>query len=337
MGCLLGETTLANIESMSKIGVLTSGGDAPGMNAAIRSVVRMAADFAWEVLGIRRGYRGLMDGDIGGLGPRAVSNIVQRGGTVLKTSRSEEFTTQEGLERAREELDKQKLDALVIIGGNGTMRGARALSQRWSGGVVVVPATIDNDIPGTDESIGYDTAVNTALEAIDRIRDTAHAHERLFLVEVMGRNAGFIALQVGTAGGAEEIVVPEAAGDLEACCRRLNEANESGKAQSILVVAEGGVHGGAFELAQSIQKRTGFEPRVTVLGHIQRGGRPTARDRVLATKLGAYAVECLTKGISGVVVGEIKGELTTTSFEKACALRKELDPFLLKLIPILAR
>jgi 6-phosphofructokinase 1 len=320
-----------------KVGVLTSGGDAPGMNAAIRSVVRAGSARGWTVLGFRRGLAGLIEGDVTELAPRAVANIIQQGGTMLKTSRSEEFRTEAGRERARAVLETNGVSGLVAIGGDGTFRGVHELARIWRGTVVGVPGTIDNDVFGSDETIGFDTAINTALDAIDRIRDTASSHERIFLVEVMGRHSGFIALAVGTAGGAEEIFVPEVATDLDECCQRLVEANRRGKSMSILVVAEGEHEGDAFAIAEKVQARSGFEPRVTVLGHIQRGGRPTARDRILATKLGAYAIDVIAEGRTDVMVGEVRGELVTTPLAETGTRKKALDPFLLRLIPILAR
>jgi 6-phosphofructokinase 1 len=319
------------------VGVLTSGGDAPGMNAAIRSVVRMAASRSWRAVGFYRGFSGLIQGDAIELPPRAVANILQRGGTILKSSRSDEFETEAGRLEARAVLEKKNVSALVAIGGDGTFRGAHELARIWSGNVVGVPATIDNDVYGSDETIGFDTALNTALDAIDKIRDTASSHERLFLVEVMGRHSGFIALDVGTAGGAEEIFVPEVATDLDRCCEHLVSAKKRGKAMSILVVAEGEHEGDAFAVAEKIKAKTGFESRVTVLGHIQRGGRPTARDRVLATKLGAFSIDAIAEGKSDAMVGILKGELSVTPLEESWTRKKALDPFLLKLIPALAR
>jgi 6-phosphofructokinase 1 len=325
------------LASRTKIAVLTSGGDAPGMNAAVRSVVRMAASREWSVLGVFRGFSGLVQGEAAELAPRAVANILQRGGTILKSSRSPEFLDEPARLRARDFLESSGVSALVAIGGDGTFRGAHELARIWSGKVVGVPATIDNDVFGSDETIGFDTALNTALDAIDKIRDTASSHERLFLVEVMGRQSGFIALDVGTAGGAEEIFVPEVATDLDGCCERLLAAKKHGKAMSILIVAEGEHEGDAFAIAEKIKARTGFEYRVSVLGHIQRGGRPSARDRVLATKLGAFAVDVVARGETDVMVGVMKGELVTVPLEEAWTRKKELDPFLLKLIPVLAR
>jgi 6-phosphofructokinase 1 len=320
-----------------KVGLLTSGGDAPGMNAAIRSVVRVASDRGWTVLGFRRGFTGLIEGDFVELAPRAVANILQHGGTVLKTARSEEFRTEAAQERARALLESHGVSGLVTIGGDGTFRGAHELARIYRGSVVGVPATIDNDVFGSDETIGFDTALNTALDAIDRIRDTASSHERIFLVEVMGRHSGFIALAVGTAGGAEEIFVPEVSTDLDECCARLVEANRRGKAMSILVVAEGEHEGDAFVVAEKVKARTGFEPRVTVLGHIQRGGPPTARDRILATKLGAYAIDVIAADKTDVMVGEVRGELVATPLSESVTRKKPLDPYLLRLIPVLAR
>jgi 6-phosphofructokinase 1 len=328
----------ADLELSSvRIGVLTSGGDAPGMNAALRSVVRVAASREWSVSGIRRGYAGLLQGELVDMSPRAVANVLQRGGTILKTSRSPEFEKPEARERAKTVLEKNGVSGLIAIGGDGTLRGAHELAKIWSGKVVGVPATIDNDVSGSDETIGFDTALDTALDAIDKIRDTAASHERLFLVEVMGRRSGFIALSVCTAGGAEDIFIPEVPADLEACCQRLVEARKRGKAMSILIVAEGEHEGGAFAVAEKVKARTGFDSRVTVLGHIQRGGSPTARDRILATKLGAFAVETIAEGKSDVMVGEVEGRLVATPLEETWTRKKALDPYLLKLIPILAR
>jgi 6-phosphofructokinase 1 len=319
------------------VGVLTSGGDAPGMNAAIRSVVRMGAHRGCRLLGFHRGFEGVIRGDFETLEPRSVSNILQRGGTILKTARSEAFKTEEGRACARQVLDECGVNALVIIGGDGSFRGGHALDAMWDGQVIGVPGTIDNDIHGSDATIGFDTALNTALEAIDRIRDTASAHERLFVVEVMGRHSGFIALDVGTAGGAEEIFVPETASDLDVCAERLKAARAKGKVMSIVVCAEGDEQGGAFEIAQKLQRKTGFEPRVTVLGHIQRGGAPTARDRILATKLGAFAIEAIQDGKTDVMAGELRGELVTTPLEETWTRKKDLDAFLVALVPILAK
>jgi 6-phosphofructokinase 1 len=319
-----------------RIGVLTSGGDAPGMNAAIRAVTRSAHARGWTTLGIHRGYRGLIEGEMDDLGPRSVSNVIQRGGTFLLTGRSEEFHSDRGLERACRSLEGADVDGLVLIGGDGTFRGGLELGRIWSGQIVGIPGTIDNDLFGTDSTLGFDTALNTALESLDKVRDTAASHERVFLVEVMGRDAGFIALAVGVACGAEEILMPETPTDISGIVDHLNAAAGRGKTSSILVVAEGDEEGGAFQIAQRLSGACRRECRVVVLGHVQRGGAPSARDRLLGTKLGAFAVETLDRGESGVMVGEVKGELVTTPFEDTWTNRKPLDAYLVGLLPVLA-
>ncbi|WP_253724416.1 6-phosphofructokinase, partial [Thermus scotoductus] len=279
---------------MKRIGVFTSGGDAPGMNAAIRAVVRQAYALGLEVIGIRRGYAGMILGEMVPLGVRDVANILQRGGTVLLTARSQEFLTEEGRAKAAEKLKAAGIEGLVAIGGDGTFRGAMRLLEEHKVPVVGVPGTIDNDLYGTDYTIGFDTAVNTALEAIDRIRDTAASHERVFFIEVMGRSSGFIALDVGLAGGAEVIAVPEEPVDPKTIAEGLMESLRRGKSSSIVVVAEGAYPGGAAGLLAAIQEHVRVEARVTVLGHIQRGGSPTAKDRILASRLGAASYPQLT-------------------------------------------
>lgn len=321
---------------MKKLALLTSGGDAPGMNATIRSVVRVGLGHELEIVGIRHGYRGLLLNDFLPLGLRNVSNIIQRGGTMLKTSRSEEFRTPAGIEQAIRVLDHRGIDGLVLIGGDGTFRGGEALKQEWKGQIIGVPGTIDNDLWGTDFTIGYDTAVNTGLDAIDKIRDTADAHERFFLVEVMGRNSGFIALEVGIGSGAEEIVMPERTFDAREICTRLCDARERGKTSCIVVVAEGGATGGALKVAEELRRLSQIEYRVVILGHLQRGGNPTARDRVLATKLGAFAVEAFLDGSNGVMVGEINGQFRATPLPETWKNKKPLDPFLLKIHPLVS-
>ena len=320
-----------------KIGVLTSGGDAPGMNAAIRSVVRRAMEAGLQMVGIYGGYRGLIQNDVKELNSRSVGNIIQRGGTILKTARSDEFRKDEGLVLAKQTLEYNRIQGLVLIGGDGTYRGGVELSKVWDGAVIGVPGTIDNDLYGTDETIGYDTAVNTALDAIDRVRDTADAHERFFLIEVMGRHAGFIALDVAISGGAEEVLLPEVEEDLDKIGRHLHEAHKMGKTSSIIIVAEGEQHGNATEIAEKLRKISDCDYRVVVLGHIQRGGSPTARDRVLAAKLGAFAVESLLEGKKNVAVGELKGERSTIPLEEAITKKKPLDSYLRHLLPILSR
>ncbi len=322
---------------MRRIGVLTSGGDAPGMNAAIRAVVRCAIAQNLEVVGIRRGYAGLLDGDVLEMGPRSVANIIHRGGTMLGTARCEEMKTAAGLRKAAANLAALDVGGLVAIGGDGTFRGAQALSEISDVHVVGVPGTIDNDLYGTDSTIGFDTAVNTALQAIDRLRDTAEAHERLFFVEVMGRTRGFIALSVGIAGGAEDVLVPEVPTNLDELVASITEQHASGKRASIVVVAEGDDAGHAFEVAAKLGNRLVMDYRVCVIGHVQRGGPPSAQDRLLASKLGAGAVLALVEGRSGVMVGLLNNKVVETPFERTWKLQKELDTELLYLMKVLAR
>jgi len=318
-----------------RLAILTSGGDAPGMNAAIRSAVRTAKKLNWTVFGVQRGYHGLIYGELEEMGSRSVSNIIQRGGTILRTSRCKEFTTDEGQQQAKRTLEAFGIQGLIVVGGEGSFHGAAALAKIWTGQIIGVPGTIDNDLYGTDWTIGFDTAVNTALDAIDKIRDTAEAHERYFLVEVMGRESGFIALEAGLSGGAEEVLVPEIQVELTDIHKRLMLGKQRGKTSSIIVVAEGNHAGSAFDIATKLKKLCGIDYRVVVLGHIQRGGIPTARDRVLATKLGAYAVDMIATGKSGAMVGEIKGELVICPFQETWAKKKPLDTYLLELNSIL--
>jgi len=310
---------------MRRIGVLTSGGDSPGMNPCIRAVVRKAIYEGLEVMGIKRGFRGLMEGDVEELHAHSVSGIIHQGGTILKTARAESFKTKEGQERAVKTIKKLGIEGLIVIGGDGSLRGAYTLDRDWDIPVIGVPASIDNDIAGTDFSIGFLTAVNTALEAIDRIRDTATSHNRLFIIEVMGRSSGFIALWAGLAGGAEDILIPERKTDLDEVCRKLEEGRLRGKSSSILVVAEGDEAGGAFEIAKRIEKKIGYETRVVVLGHLQRGGSPVALDRILATKLGTSAVELLIKGERRKMVGLISNQIKASPVEHAWKEKKKVD------------
>jgi 6-phosphofructokinase 1 len=303
-----------------RIGVLTSGGDAPGMNAAIRSAVRYALYNKVEVVGIMRGFAGLINEELQFLTHRSVSNIINRGGTILKTARCKEFFTEEGRRRAAEVIKKNKIDGLVVIGGNGTYRGTLTLVKKFGIPCIAVPGTIDNDINGTDSTIGADTAVNTALEAIDKIRDTATSMERIFVVEVMGRDCGFIALQVALAGGAEDSLVPERKYDLELMCQDIVEGNIRGKISWIIIVAEGKAR--AQDIAHQITEMTSLETRLVVLGHIQRGGTPTARDRILATRLGAAAVDLLLKGECNKAVGVISENLNIVDIEFAVSKKK---------------
>jgi len=321
---------------MKKIGVLTSGGDAPGMNACIRAVVRCAARYKLEVIGIQRGYRGLLEKDFIGLTPRSVANTIQRGGTFLGSARCEEMKTEEGIKKAIQALQQEEIEGLIPIGGDGTFRGAVALAKAGDIKVIGVPATIDNDVYGTDYAIGFDTAVNTALEAIDKIRDTAGSLQRLFFVEVMGRNRGFIALDVGIAGGAEDILIPETETKIEQLCLSIRRNFKKGKKSSIVVVAEGDEAGGVFRIAQEVWERLRLDYRVCVLGHVQRGGSPTARDRILASKLGAAAIDALAEGKSGLMVGELNGEIALVPLEETYTRKKAMDSTLLQLAKVLA-
>jgi 6-phosphofructokinase 1 len=321
---------------VKKIGVLTSGGDAPGMNACIRAVVRCAARYKLEVIGIQSGYCGLLGRDFIRLAPRSVANIIQRGGTFLGAGRCEEMRTEEGVNKAIQVLRKEGIEGLILIGGDGTFRGATALAKAGDVKVIGIPATIDNDVYGTDYAIGFDTAVNTALDAIDKIRDTAGSLQRLFFVEVMGRNRGFIALDVGIAGGAEDILIPETETKIEQLCSNIRRNFKKGKKSSIVVVAEGDEAGGVFQVAQQVWERLRLDYRVCVLGHVQRGGSPTARDRILASKLGAAAIDALAEDKAGLMVGELSGEIALTSLEETFTKRKMMDNSLLQLVRVLA-
>lgn len=305
---------------MKRIGVLTSGGDAPGMNAGIRSVVRSAAAHKLEVFGIFRGYAGLINEELKLLTHRSVSNIINRGGTILKTARCPEFFSEDGQRRAVETLKKYEIEGLVLLGGNGTYHGGIALAHKWGVPCIGVPCTIDNDINGTDETIGADTAVNTAMEAIDKIRDTATSMERIFVVEVMGRDSGYISLQVALGSGSEEALVPERQFDFHGMCHEIVEGNIRGKISWIIIVAEGA--GRADDIAGRITEMTDLETRVVVLGHVQRGGAPTARDRILATRLGSEAVNLLLQGHSGKAIGVISDNFNEVDLETA-VVKKE--------------
>lgn len=324
---------------LSRIGVFTSGGDAPGMNACIRAAVRRALAEGLEVVGIRRGYAGMIDGDFVEMDRQSVSNILQQGGTILKSARSDAFRTEEGRERAAAQLRTCGVDALVAIGGDGTLTGATRLAEEHGVAVVGCPGTIDNDLFGTDETIGYDSALNTALESIDKIRDTADAHDRLFLIEVMGRDTGFIALSCGIGGGAELVLIPEMLSDMSSIKERILSLMSSQSRSSIVVVAEGDELGGAHRIAEALKKEPAFDSidtRVTVLGHVQRGGRPTARDRVLASRLGNAAVEALIEGHSGVMVGIVNGDVKLTPIRNVWGRKKEVDYDLLQLTALLS-
>ncbi len=321
---------------MKHIGVFTSGGDAPGMNAAVRAAVRTALSKGLQITGIERGYQGIVDNCMQPMDGRSVSNIIHRGGTILKTSRCKDFLTEEGRKKAAANLDAAGIEGLVAIGGNGTFTGLTHFSQ-WSGAVIGVPGTIDNDLFGTDYTIGYDTAVNTALDAIDKIRDTAEAHDRTFLIEVMGRSAGFIALDVGVAGGAEEILIPEIPTDLPAMCERLEANMKKGKTSNILVVAEGDDAGGAEDILKTIPSAVSNKTRASILGYIQRGGSPTAADRILATRLGHAAVEALLEGKTGIMAGVSGQDIVYVPLQDAINRKKELNLNLLDMNTVLAR
>ncbi len=307
---------------MNTIGVLTSGGDAPGMNAAVRAVVRTAIAMGMNVKGVRRGYNGLIEGDIIDLDVRSVSDIIHRGGTVLYTARSPRFKTEEGMKEAIDNCKKFGIEGIVVIGGDGSYRGARDLSMR---GIpcVGVPGTIDNDISSTEYTIGFDTAMNTAMEMVDKIRDTAQSHDRCSVVEVMGRRAGYLALQTGIAVGATAILVPEVEHKVEDVIKKIRETQKTGKKHFIIVVAEG--VGGVEKIAEEIEKSTGIESRATILGHVQRGGNPTVRDRVIATQMGYAAVKLLKDGIGNRVIGLKKGEIVNYDIYEALNMKKPFD------------
>lgn len=319
---------------MKRIAVLTSGGDAPGMNAAIRSAVRKALHLGMEVHGVEYGYNGLIEGRFRILRHQDVGNIIQRGGTMLKTARSTKFPTPEGQALAAEELATRGIEGLVVIGGDGSFRGAQLLSRSGIK-VVGVPGTIDNDMCGTDYTIGFDTAVNTVIDAINKIRDTASSHKRVVVIEVMGRDSGWIALASGLAGGAEHVLVPEIPYDLDRVADQLIRGMRAGAEHSIIVVAEGA--GLGFEVGEKLRVATGFDTRVTVLGHIQRGGSPSAFDRLLATRLGAAAVDQLAKDESNVMVGLIGGKVVASPFDEVCGAKRTLDESLYELEGILAQ
>lgn len=321
---------------INHIAVLTSGGDSPGMNAGIRAVVRSCAYHGIKCTGVYRGYQGLIEGDFQMLDARSVRNVINRGGTFLKSARSKEFRTKEGRLKAYNHLKNAGIEALVVIGGDGTFKGAIALNDEHNFPIVGMPGTIDNDINGTDHTIGYDTALNTVVEAIDKIRDTANSHNRLFLVEVMGRNAGDIALNAGIGAGAEEILIPEENLGTDRLLESLKRSKKSGKTSSIIVVSEGDKSGkNIFELAQFIETNLeDYEVRVTVLGHIQRGGSPSCYDRVLASRLGIGAVDALMAGERDVMIGTVHGNVTSVTFIEAVKGRNKIDLDLIRVADI---
>ncbi len=316
---------------------MTSGGDAPGMNAAIRSVARACAYYEIECKGIRLGYKGLIENDIIDLGPRDVNHIINRGGTMLKTARSEEFRTKEGRRKAYDNFVKNGLEALVVIGGDGSFTGAKIFHEEYGIPVVGIPGTIDNDIFGTDFTIGYDTALNTVVSAIDKIRDTAQSHNRMFFIEVMGRDAGFIALNTGIASGASDILIPEQKDSIEDLLKAVQKSEKVGKKSNIIVVAEGDELGGVYDLAKVVQKKhPKYDIRVTVLGHIQRGGDPSCADRVLASRLGVASVEALMDGKTNVMTGVRSSEIVYTEFDEAIKKHNEINKKLINVAEMLS-
>ena len=325
-------------KTIKKVGVLTSGGDSPGMNAAIRSVVRTCAYHNIQCVGIYRGYQGMIEGDFKEMGPRSVHNIINKGGTVLKSARSKEFMTVEGRKKAYDHLVKAGVDALVIIGGDGSFTGAEVFNKEFNFPVMGIPGTIDNDIFGTSHTLGYDTALNTVVEVIDKIRDTASSHNRLFFVEVMGRDAGHIALNAGIGAGAQEILIPEEDMGLERLIESLRKSKASGKSSSIVVIAEGDKIGkNVFELKDYVEANLPeYEVRVSVLGHMQRGGAPSCFDRVLASRLGVKAVESLLEGKSNFMVGMLNDRVALTPLLQAIKGHTEIDRDLLRVSEIMS-
>ena len=323
--------------SIKRIGVFTSGGDSPGMNAAIRAVVRAGAFYGVEVYGIMRGYEGMIEGEYKKLHTYDVSGIIQRGGTILKTARSKKFLTKEGRQQANDNLRKAGIDSIIAIGGDGTFRGALEFSHEFDFPIIGLPGTIDNDLYGTDNCIGYDTAINTVVEAVDKLRDTAASHDRLFFVEVMGRDSGLIALRSGIATGAEAILVPEFKTDIDELIKVLERGYEKKKKSSIIIVAEGDDKGGAFEIANLVKEKFDhYDTRVTVLGHIQRGGSPTCMDRVIASRMGIAAVEGLLQGKRDVMAGIVNKDIVYTHFSETAKHHKELNQMLYRIAEILA-
>lgn len=324
-------------QKVSRIGVLSSGGDSPGMNAAIRAVVRTGIHYGFEVYGIMRGYQGMVEDDIIRMESRSVANIIQRGGTILKTARCKEFFDPEGRRKAYENLKKRGINGLVILGGDGSFRGAQIFSNEYDIPCIGLPGTIDKDIAGTDFTIGFDTAVNTAVEAIDKIRDTAEAHDRLFVIEVMGRDAGYIALHSGIATGAENILIPERKTVMHDILTSLEEKEKRKKLVNLIVVAEGDEFGGAQEVANVIkQKMPNQEVRVCILGHIQRGGSPTCMDRLIASRMGFHAVECLVEGRYNVFVGIVNNKMHYTPLNEAVKKKQRISEEWLKIVKILS-
>lgn len=323
---------------IKRIAVFTSGGDAPGMNAAVRAVVRTATYHDLHVYGIIRGYQGMIDGNIKRLETSDVGNILHRGGTVLKTARSEEFRTSEGRKHAFENLQANDIDACIAIGGNGTFTGAQIFSEEYNIPFIGIPGTIDNDIYGTDFTIGFDTAVNTAVEAVDRIRDTADSHNRLFFVEVMGRHAGYIALNTGISSGSAVIMIPETEISIDDLILKLKKGAKRKKLFSLVIVAEGNQNGGAAEIAKQVNEKFDYyDSKVTIIGHLQRGGSPSSQDRVIASRMGFHAVEGLLKGEKNVAVGVVNSKIKYTPFKDAITKSKSPNKDLIRMSEILAQ
>ena len=324
-------------ETIKKIGVFTSGGDAPGMNAAIRSVVRTGIYFGYEIIGINNGYKGMIEGDFVKMDSASVSNIIQRGGTILKTARCKEFMSEDGRKQAFEQLQKEGIDALVAIGGNGTFTGADKMGKEHQIPIIGVPGTIDNDLFGTDNTIGYDTALNTVINAVDKVRDTASSHNRLFFIEVMGRDAGFIALNTGIACGAEDILIPEEETSVDELIEILDRGFRQNKNSGIIIVAEGDDSGGAIQIANKVNERYDhYETRVTILGHIQRGGSPTCADRVLASRMGYESVKALNNGYKGIMVGIVDDQVSYTPLSKAIKHHNIMNKDLMEIARVLS-
>lgn len=323
---------------MERIGVLTSGGDAPGMNAAIRAVVRTCVYYNLTPYGIYQGYEGLIQNDIKKMDAGSVKHIIHQGGTILKSARSLDFKTDEGMQKAWENIQKHDLDSLVVIGGDGTFTGAMEFGEKFDFPIVGIPGTIDNDIYGTDFTVGFDTAVNTVVEAVDKIRDTATSHNRLFFIEVMGRDAGFIAVYSGIAAGSEEILIPEEDRGVEKLFESLARTSKRNKSSRLVIVAEGDNNGSVYDLEEKVKEEFGdrYETKVTILGHVQRGGRPSCADRVLASRLGVIAVEALQDGKRDMMVGIRDREIRYTNFEKATKQNPKMDNELLRIADIIS-
>ena len=323
--------------TIKTIGILTSGGDAPGMNAAIRAVTRTAINYGWHVKGIMRGYKGLITGEIVDFHSESVSNIIQRGGTILKTARCNEFRTVEGRALAYRNMRAANIDALVVIGGDGTISGARIFAEEFDIPIVGLPGTIDNDLSGTDSTIGYDTALNTIVDAVDKLRDTATSHERLFFVEVMGHTAGYLALNGAIAAGAEAAIIPEAETEADQLKVLIDNGFRKSKNSAIVLVAENPANGGAMGLAKRVEQEfPQYDARVTILGHLQRGGSPTAADRILASRLGAAAIEALREGQRNIIIGVKNGETAYIPFTQALSHTKSVKRDNIELVKILS-